>query len=66
MEIEVEPSTNKWIVHQQPYVMETLNKFCPNLVLRKRTTPGDPEGYNPPTSAKTPDPNDAPSPTTQL
>eukprot|EP00971_Amphidinium_carterae_P343534 6483317-Amphidinium_carterae.1 len=25
MEIEVEPSTNNWIVHQQPYVMETLN-----------------------------------------
>eukprot|EP00971_Amphidinium_carterae_P092937 1839944-Amphidinium_carterae.1 len=25
----------------------TLNKFCPSLILRKRTTPGDPEGFTP-------------------
>eukprot|EP00971_Amphidinium_carterae_P051265 1009339-Amphidinium_carterae.1 len=27
--------------------MDTLNKFCPSLILRKRTTPGDPEGFTP-------------------
>eukprot|EP00971_Amphidinium_carterae_P314077 6242591-Amphidinium_carterae.3 len=27
--------------------MDTLNKFRPSLILRKRTTPGDPEGFMP-------------------
>eukprot|EP00971_Amphidinium_carterae_P252039 5004124-Amphidinium_carterae.1 len=27
--------------------MDTLNKFCPSLILQKRTTPGDPEGFTP-------------------
>eukprot|EP00971_Amphidinium_carterae_P091308 1807225-Amphidinium_carterae.1 len=54
MEIEKDAKTNDWIVHQQPYVMDTLNKFCPSLILRKRTTPGEPEGFTPVTQTKKP------------
>eukprot|EP00971_Amphidinium_carterae_P338248 6475491-Amphidinium_carterae.2 len=32
--------------------MDTLNKFCPSLILRKRTTPGEPEGFAPVTPKK--------------
>eukprot|EP00971_Amphidinium_carterae_P097624 1931901-Amphidinium_carterae.2 len=41
MEIEKNVKDNNWIVHQQPYVVDTLNRFCPSL------TPGDPEGFTP-------------------
>eukprot|EP00971_Amphidinium_carterae_P195260 3874620-Amphidinium_carterae.1 len=34
--------------------MDTLNKFCPSLILRKRTTPGEPEGFSPVTPTKKP------------
>eukprot|EP00971_Amphidinium_carterae_P231899 4602163-Amphidinium_carterae.1 len=35
MEIEKDNETNNWIVHQQPYVMDTLNKFCPSYPTEK-------------------------------
>eukprot|EP00971_Amphidinium_carterae_P027039 533101-Amphidinium_carterae.1 len=47
MEIEIDRVTHDWIIHQQPYVVDTLNKFCPNLILRKQNTPGDAEGFIP-------------------
>eukprot|EP00971_Amphidinium_carterae_P307832 6117930-Amphidinium_carterae.2 len=42
MEIETD---HDWIIHQQPYVVETLHKFCPSLIIRKRITSGDAEGF---------------------
>eukprot|EP00971_Amphidinium_carterae_P148161 2936476-Amphidinium_carterae.1 len=35
--------------------------FCPGLIVRKRTTPGDAEGYNPPNEDKALDKSDAPA-----
>eukprot|EP00971_Amphidinium_carterae_P248241 4928380-Amphidinium_carterae.3 len=54
MEIETDRRTHDWIVHQQPYVMDTLNKFCPSLILRKRTTQSDAEGFMPKQKPKEP------------
>ncbi len=40
MDIELGSTLGSWIAHQQAYIVEVLERFSPDLIFRRRTTPG--------------------------
>ncbi len=52
MDIELGTTKGSWIAHQQAYIIEVLQRFSADLVLKKRTTPGEPESFSAPMGSK--------------
>ena len=44
-EMEYQGENQDLVIHQQPYIIELLEDFCPQLMLKGRGNPGEPESF---------------------
>ena len=45
MDIEQGREENTWVIHQQAFTLEVLERVCPSLLLRRMSVPGQPESF---------------------